>query len=243
MEGVLQADGGRWRCPTVGRGMCWGFFFFWMDKTVLLWGFFLFCFFYEKVLFRGNCQKMWPRAEKVRMNRKLEGGGRSMKNGHSFVCPFPSDSISLLSNVGSAALCGLLAKKVCVNTVALEMSSVCVWMLSSSFLPSGLASLQSAPSLALACHGDQFSRPLCALLFLSLKGGRRRSAESDGSVWLWTDVLCLKTEDHCVFSQVNCLWGQGLTQAGCCFYMPTTSAVWMWCWRDCFIWSKQMLLV
>lgn len=108
------------------------------------------------------------------MNRKLEGGGRSMKNRHSFVCPFPSDSISLLSNVGSAALCGLLAKKVCVNTVALEMSSVCVWMLSSSFLPSGLASLQSAPSLALACHGDQFSRPLCALLFLSLKGGEKK---------------------------------------------------------------------
>lgn len=73
----------------------------------------------------------------------------------------------------------------CVNTVAVEMrrgaaACVCVCVrtpLLLPSLPSSLTFFHSLPSLALASHDHRFAVPLCAPLFLSLKG-RRRGGQS-----------------------------------------------------------------
>ena len=69
-------------------------------------------------------------------------------------------------------------------------------------LPSSLAFFHAVPSLALASHDHQSDGPLCALLFLSLKGEKRREAESGGRVRPWMDVLLMKAECHWVHKSI-----------------------------------------
>ena len=155
-------------------------------------------------------------------------------------------SIRFSSNAGDTARWGLLPEVCkCVNAVALEMRRwaalcvcvcvcvrTCVCTYSSSFSSSSFSSsslpflllvlsFTSLPSLISVSHDHQFASPLCAVLFLSLKGRRREvrwpSAAVDGRVvgegWM---PLC---------TQVNCLRGQGLTQSSRCVYMPPFTAI------------------
>lgn len=157
--------------------------------------------------------------------------------GRSFIRLFPSNSLSPSSNAVATARRGLLPEVCeCVNTVAVEMRSwakVCERSYSSSsslppFLPSSLAFFHSLP---FACFSQSWSSVCWPALRSSLLSQSEGGEEEDRLRWQ------SKAVDGCVVgegwmplcAQVNCLWGQGLTQSSRCVYMPPFAAIWM-CW-------------